>query len=91
MKKSKQEPQRTCLGCRQPAGKRELIRVVRTSEGKALVDETLRAPGRGAYVHRDDKCIELAFSKRALQRSLKMDMDQETIEMIKKDILQQNK
>ena len=61
---------RTCVACRQEAGKRTLVRVVRGAEGAALVDLTGRAPGRGAYLHRDAGCIENARRKRALERSL---------------------
>jgi len=61
---------RTCVACRQEAGQRTLIRVVRRPDGAAQVDLTGRAPGRGAYLHRDPSCIENARRKRALERSL---------------------
>jgi predicted RNA-binding protein YlxR (DUF448 family) len=61
---------RTCVACRQEAGKRTLIRIVRGPEGGVQVDLSGRAPGRGAYLHRDPGCIENARRKRALERSL---------------------
>ena len=61
---------RTCVACRQEAGKRTLVRIVRRPDGAAQVDLTGRAPGRGAYLHRDPVCIENARRKRALERSL---------------------
>jgi len=62
---------RTCVACRQEAGKGSLVRVVRDASGVATVDATGRAPGRGAYLHRDPACVEIARKKRALDRALK--------------------
>jgi predicted RNA-binding protein YlxR (DUF448 family) len=66
----KRKPVRTCVGCRQEAGKRSLIRIVRRAEGGGTVDLTGRAAGRGAYLHADPGCLELARKKRALDRAL---------------------
>jgi predicted RNA-binding protein YlxR (DUF448 family) len=63
-------PVRTCVGCREEAGKRSLIRIVRRPEGGARVDPTGRAAGRGAYLHADPGCVELARKRRALDRAL---------------------
>ena len=70
MNQRRREPIRTCVACRQEAGKRSLVRVVRGPNGVAQVDLTGRAPGRGAYLHRDPACVENARRKRALERSL---------------------
>ncbi len=67
----RREPVRTCVGCRQEAGKRTLVRVVREMSGSASIDVTGRAPGRGAYLHRDPACVAIARKKRALERALK--------------------
>jgi predicted RNA-binding protein YlxR (DUF448 family) len=66
----KAKPVRTCVGCREEAGKRSLIRIVRRPEGGARVDLTGHASGRGAYVHADATCVELARKRRALDRAL---------------------
>jgi predicted RNA-binding protein YlxR (DUF448 family) len=68
--KSRHEPVRTCVGCREEAGKAGLIRIVRRAEGGAAIDRTGRATGRGAYVHDDPICVELARKKRSLDRAL---------------------
>ncbi|HEX9099687.1 MAG TPA: YlxR family protein [Candidatus Dormibacteraeota bacterium] len=62
---------RTCVACRQEAGKASLARVVRSADGTAAVDATGRAQGRGAYLHRDPSCLEIARKKKALDRALK--------------------
>jgi predicted RNA-binding protein YlxR (DUF448 family) len=68
--KQRHEPVRTCAGCREEAGKAGLIRIVRRAEGGAAIDRTGRATGRGAYVHDDPGCVDLARKKRSLDRSL---------------------
>jgi predicted RNA-binding protein YlxR (DUF448 family) len=59
------------VGCRGEAGKPALIRIVRRVEGGAAVDATGRATGRGAYVHDDPACVQLARKRRALDRALR--------------------
>ena len=71
MAKPRGEPARTCVGCRGEAGKASLIRIVRVAEGGAAVDRTGHAEGRGAYVHNDQECINLARKKKSLERALK--------------------
>ncbi|TMC84119.1 MAG: YlxR family protein [Chloroflexi bacterium] len=70
MGKARRQPIRTCVACRQEAGKADLIRVVRRPEGGVAVDASGRMPGRGAYVHADPACLETARKRRALDRAL---------------------
>jgi predicted RNA-binding protein YlxR (DUF448 family) len=69
------EPVRTCVGCRQRGGKRELVRVVRTPEGPIAVDQTGRAAGRGAYLHPDQACLQRAARAGSLARALRTSLD----------------
>ncbi len=71
MAKPPHEPLRTCVGCRGEAGKAGLIRVVRRAEGGAAIDGSGSAPGRGAYIHADATCVQLARKKKALDRALR--------------------
>jgi len=71
MPTQRREPVRTCVACRQEAGKGSLVRVVRRADGAAALDVSGRAHGRGAYLHRDPSCIEIARKKKALDRVLK--------------------
>ena len=63
-------PQRTCIACREQAGKRTLVRIVRGANG-VEVDPTGKLSGRGAYLHRDRACWENALAARAIQRALR--------------------
>ena len=71
MPNPRREPVRTCVACRQEAGKGALVRVVRDSQGRVALDAAGRAPGRGAYLHRDPVCLEIARKKKALDRALR--------------------
>jgi predicted RNA-binding protein YlxR (DUF448 family) len=53
------------------AGKGAMVRIVKRPEGGAVVDLSGQAEGRGAYLHRDAGCIEIARKRKALERSLK--------------------
>lgn len=59
------------MGCHGKAEKRDLIRVARSRGGRLFVDSGGTAPGRGAYVHRDRTCLDLALARGALSRALR--------------------
>jgi predicted RNA-binding protein YlxR (DUF448 family) len=63
-------PERTCVACRTSRQKRELLRVVRSPDGRIDVDQTGRAPGRGAYLCADGSCWQTATDRNSLERSL---------------------
>ena len=70
MGKQAHRPVRTCVACRREAGKGELVRFVRRPDGSVTRDEAGRMAGRGAYVHAESACIDLARKRRALERAL---------------------
>lgn len=51
----KHVPMRTCAGCREVTGKRQMVRIVRTPQG-IEIDPTGKKAGRGMYLHRDPAC-----------------------------------
>jgi predicted RNA-binding protein YlxR (DUF448 family) len=79
----KHVPQRTCIGCRAGAGKREFIRIVRTPEGKVLLDPSGKAKGRGAYLHPERSCWEKALKGSTISRTLKITPDREDVEALR--------
>jgi len=46
------------------------VRIVRVAGGGAAVDLTGHAAGRGAYLHANAGCVEIARKRRAIERSL---------------------
>ncbi|MCC6381935.1 MAG: YlxR family protein [Dehalococcoidia bacterium] len=76
-------PRRTCIGCRQEAGKRELVRIVRTPEQRLAVDPTGRANGRGAYLHATRVCWEKALKGSTISHALKFNPAREDVEALR--------
>ncbi|MCP9957043.1 MULTISPECIES: YlxR family protein [Streptomyces] len=64
-------PERTCVGCRERAAKSDLLRIVLV-EGVCVPDPHGTMPGRGAYVHPVQSCLDLAVRRRAFPRSLRV-------------------
>jgi hypothetical protein len=65
-------PQRTCVGCRETLAKRQLLRIVRTTDG-VQVDPTGKLAGRGAYLHDKPSCWMRGL-KGALAHALKTEL-----------------
>lgn len=81
--KVKKIPMRTCCVTREKYPKVELVRVVRTPEGDVVIDETGRTNGHGAYLKKDLQVIEKAFSSKALNRALEVEVPSEVFEKLK--------
>src|SRR5262249_43921855 len=81
--KPRRLPVRTCIGCRQEAGKREVVRLVRTPEGRVAIDPTGRANGRGAYLHATRPCWEKALKGGTMHYALKVAPAPEDIEALR--------
>ena len=64
--------QRTCVGCREVQGKRQMMRVVRQADGHAVMDPTGKRPGRGAYLHVKRSCWQSALAGGRLTHELKI-------------------
>jgi predicted RNA-binding protein YlxR (DUF448 family) len=63
--------ERTCVGCRQLSNRADLLRIVEKS-GVLILDERKALPGRGAWIHSTQECLELAITRRAFIRALKL-------------------
>jgi len=66
----KHVPQRTCVACREVAGKRGLIRIVRTADG-VQIDPGGKMAGRGAYLHPSRSCWAQVMESRRLDQALR--------------------
>ncbi|HEX9069376.1 MAG TPA: YlxR family protein [Ktedonobacterales bacterium] len=75
-------PQRTCIICREMKPKRELIRVVRTPEGRVLLDPTGKKSGRGAYLCARRSCWEPAVQKGKLEHAFELTLSPEDREAL---------
>jgi len=59
------------VGCRVRTAKSDLLRLV-VVEGVIVPDDRGRLPGRGAHVHPDLECLELAERRRAFPRAFRL-------------------
>lgn len=85
--KPKKIPQRMCVGCQQMKSKRELIRVVKNQEGEISLDLTGKAPGRGAYICRDIKCLDNAVKSKRFERTFEKAVPSEVYEKLREGLL----
>ena len=73
-------PQRTCVACRKVKPKRELIRVVRISDGSVEIDTRGKRAGRGAYLC--PECWEIGLKGSQLERALRITLTQDNREQL---------
>ncbi|WP_223695105.1 YlxR family protein [Leifsonia poae] len=71
------EPVRTCVGCRSRAPRSSLVRVV-ARNAELVVDHSATLPGRGAWLHPTDECLDKALQRRAFGRALRVEQALET-------------
>lgn len=82
--KTKKIPMRTCVISKEKLPKQELLRIVRTPEGKVVIDETGRTNGHGAYVKKDINAINKARTSKILERIMETKIDDEIYDMLEK-------
>jgi uncharacterized protein len=78
----KKLPIRTCVVCREKAGKRALVRIVRTEHG-IMVDPGGKMNGRGAYLCERPECWERAMNTDVLAKALKTTLTSEDRERLR--------
>lgn len=78
--KNKKEPMRTCVVTKEKFPKSELVRVLRTPEGNVILDLTLKANGRGAYLKKDKDVINKAKKTKILNKMLETDIKDDIYE-----------
>ena len=78
----KKIPQRQCMGCRERKPKREMIRVVRCTDGEVRLDFSGKLNGRGAYICPDSQCLKKAQKAKSLERSLEVPIPEEVYDRL---------
>jgi len=87
-KRVRHQPQRTCIGCGRILTKRALMRVVRTPDGRIVLDPTGKTPGRGAYLDHNRQCWLDALARKRFERALRVDLSEADRAMIQEYALQ---
>jgi uncharacterized protein len=75
-------PKRTCIGCRRREDQAVLLRLAVEEIGgvaTVVVDPVRRRPGRGAWMHREPECVELAVKRRAFGRAFRAIVDSSAV------------
>ena len=83
---TKKIPQRQCVGCGEMKPKKEMTRIIRTTEGEFIIDSTGKKNGRGAYVRKNAECLKKAKKSKGLDKSFKMAISDEVYDSLTKEI-----
>ena len=82
----KKIPPRQCMGCRERKNKRDMIRVVRQTDGTVSLDFSGKLNGRGAYVCPDPECLRKCRKTRSLDRCLEVTIPEEVYERLTREM-----
>jgi len=82
----KKIPLRKCTGCNEMKPKKELIRVLKTTEEEIILDKTGKKNGRGAYLCNSLDCFQKARKSKGLERSLQVKIPDEIYETLEKEL-----
>jgi len=82
----KKIPMRQCMGCRERRAKKELLRVVRGTDGTVNLDFSGKAAGRGAYICPQPDCLKRAVKSQALARALETEIPEEIYARLEKEM-----
>ena len=82
----KKIPQRQCMGCRERKNKRDMIRVVRQTNGEVSLDFSGKLNGRGAYICPDPECLKKARKAKSLDRSLEVTIPDEVYDRLDREM-----
>ena len=86
MSNNKKVPMRKCVGCQEMKSKKEMMRVLKTSEDTFELDATGKKNGRGAYLCFSKECLEKAVKNKGLERSFKQAIPKEVYEKLEKEM-----
>ncbi|MBI4200750.1 MAG: YlxR family protein [Chloroflexi bacterium] len=86
-------PLRRCVVCRTQLPQRELVRIVKTPQGRVAVDtERKKTAGRGAYLCHTPTCWEQGLKKAKLDYALRQPMsaeDRQSLQEFARALIQQ--
>ena len=87
MQSPKKIPMRTCIACREEMPKREMLRIVRSSEGTISLDFSGKLAGRGAYICSKESCIKKLRQKKLLNKTFSAPVDDSVYARIEEEFL----
>ena len=81
------EKLRMCIACRTLQDKRNLTRLVKDKEGNIFIDETGKKNGRGAYVCKNEECLNKLLKQKSLNKAFKTNVNDEIYQKLKEEIV----
>jgi len=84
--KNRKIPMRSCVVTREKLPKKELLRIVKTTDDKVVADVSGKINGRGAYIKKDIAVLDKAIKSKVLERQLETTISDEIYEEIRKII-----
>lgn len=66
--------------------KKELLRVVKSSENIVIYDRTGKMPGRGAYICRNVECLQRVIKTKRFERMFEITIDESVYETLKNEL-----
>ena len=87
--RTRRVPLRTCLACGQKLPQRDLVRLVRTAEGRVEINSRGDKAGRGAYLCPRQECWERGMGKGLLDRALRTTVSSDTKKQLKVQYMKQ--
>ena len=73
----KKQPQRTCVACNEQKDKKDLLRIVKSKEGIIEPDITGKKNGRGAYICKNEDCLNKLIKSKRLERIFEKEISSE--------------
>lgn len=80
--KARKVPERMCMACRNKKPKRELIRIVKNNQD-FHIDYSGKMNGRGAYICKNQVCIDKCIKERSLNKTFKTNVSNDVYKAIK--------
>jgi predicted RNA-binding protein YlxR (DUF448 family) len=74
------------MGCRERKAKKEMIRVVRGTDGTVSLDFGGKMNGRGAYICPNPECLKKAQKAKSLERALEVPIPEDVYGRLQKEM-----
>ena len=79
----KKKPLRTCMACNEQKEKKELLRIVKSKDGIIEPDLTGKKNGRGAYICKNEECLDKIIKSKRLSRIFETEISSELYDSIR--------
>ena len=76
-----------CFICRNTFDKKDLNRLVKTSDGEIFLDKTGKANGRGAYICKQEECLQKLKKQKILNKAFKCEIPQDIYNKICEELI----